>query len=68
MGRTLKILKRITIKRFMIIHGIVLSDKKQTNVAMLALKHQASQASLNLTNSLIKIWIKNVTYVYLLPD
>lgn len=52
----------------MIIHGIVLSDKKQINVAMLALKHQASQASLNLTNSLIKIWIKKVTYVYLLPD
>ena len=68
MGRTLKILKRITIKRFMIIHGIVLSDKKQINVAMLALKHQASQASLNLTNSLIKIWIKKVTNVYLLPD
>ena len=68
MGRTLKILKRITIKRFMIIHGIVLSDKKQINVAMLALKHQASQASLNLTNSHVKIWIKKVTYVYLLPD
>ena len=52
----------------MIIHGIVLSDKKQINVAMLALKHQASQASLNLTNSLFKIWIKKVTYVYLPPD